>query len=134
MPLAYPPFKSCPCGSGRSYAHCCGPAHDGARPAPTPEALMRSRYCAYALGNAAYVLDTWHPATRPPELHLNAGTRYLSLKIYEARGNEVEFSAALKVNRGEQYVLRERSLFEQVDGRWLYVDDVTPPTLDTPEG
>ncbi|CAM3409959.1 YchJ family metal-binding protein [Deinococcus saxicola] len=134
MPLAYPPFKTCPCGSGHSYAHCCGPAHDGSRPAPTPETLMRSRYSAYALGNAAYVLDTWHPDTRPADLHLNPATRYLSLKIYEASGNEVEFSAALQVNRGERYVLRERSLFEQLEGRWVYVDDITPPTLDGPVG
>ncbi|MDV6373462.1 YchJ family protein [Deinococcus arenicola] len=130
MPLAYPPFKSCPCGSGHSYGHCCGPAHDGTRPPATPEALMRSRYSAYALGNAAYVLATWHPDTRPPELELNPATRYLSLKIYEASGNEVEFSAALQVNRGERYVLRERSLFEQLHGRWVYVDDITPPGLD----
>ncbi|AIZ45212.1 hypothetical protein QR90_09050 [Deinococcus radiopugnans] len=134
MPLAYPPFKTCPCGSGRSYGHCCGPAHDGTRPAATPEALMRSRYSAYALGNAPYVLATWHPDTRPPELHLNAGTRYLCLKVHEASGDEVEFTAALQVDRGEKYVLRERSLFKQLDGRWVYVDDITPPTLDAPEG
>lgn len=133
MPLAYAPFKSCPCGSGHSYGHCCGPAHDGTRPAPTPEALMRSRYSAYALGNAAYVLATWHPATRPPELHLNPATRYLFLSVHEASGNEVEFSAALQVGRGERYVLRERSLFEQPGGRWVYVDAVKPPTLDAPE-
>lgn len=94
---------------------------------------MRSRYSAYALGDATYVLATWHPSTRPAELHLTPGTRYLSLKIYEACGDEVEFSAALQVDRGERYVLRERSLFEQLDGRWVYVNDITPPTLDAPE-
>ncbi|GGM02155.1 YchJ family protein [Deinococcus aerophilus] len=130
MPLAYPPFKSCPCGSGHSYAHCCGPAHDGTCPPATPEALMRARYAAYALGNAAFVLKTWHPDHRPTTLHLNDHTRYLCLKVHEASGDEVEFSATLKVAGGEKYVLRERSVFAQLDGQWVYVNDVTPPTLD----
>ncbi|WP_275423743.1 YchJ family protein, partial [Virgisporangium ochraceum] len=53
----------CPCGGG-PYAACCGPAHGGA-PAATAEALMRSRYSAFALGDADYLLRTWHPTTRP---------------------------------------------------------------------
>ena len=41
--------EPCPCGSGQSYTTCCGPWHAGV-PAPTAEALMRSRYSAYVLG------------------------------------------------------------------------------------
>ena len=41
----------CPCGSGRAFDECCGPFLSGAAAAPTPEALMRSRYAAYALGD-----------------------------------------------------------------------------------
>lgn len=44
----------CPCGAGLPLAKCCGRLHarfaaDGALTAPTAEALMRSRYAAFAL-------------------------------------------------------------------------------------
>ncbi|HRZ89595.1 MAG TPA: SEC-C metal-binding domain-containing protein, partial [Spirochaetia bacterium] len=42
--------ETCPCGSGREYSACCGPVIAGAVPAPTAEALMRSRYTAYVKG------------------------------------------------------------------------------------
>ena len=45
----------CPCGSGRTLAECCGPIVKGERPAPTAEALMRSRYTAYAVGDMAHL-------------------------------------------------------------------------------
>ena len=63
---------TCPCQSGRPYDQCCGPCHRG-EPAPTPEALMRARYSAYALGDAAYVQSSWHPDTRPATLDLPSG-------------------------------------------------------------
>ncbi len=53
-------MTTCPCGSGKSLDTCCGPLLAGA-PAPTAEALMRSRYTAYALGNIAYVAATHAP-------------------------------------------------------------------------
>lgn len=120
MALAYPPFKSCPCGSGRSYAHCCSPLHAGAA-AQSPEALMRSRYCAYALGDAGYVLRTWHPETRPDTLSLQPGTRYVGLRVHRAAGDEVEFTAQLKLPDGERYSFRERSVFRQESGQWFYL-------------
>ncbi|MEO1687316.1 MAG: YchJ family metal-binding protein, partial [Pseudomonadota bacterium] len=63
-------FETCPCGCGKDCLACCGRLHAGA-PAPTAEALMRARYAAYARGDAAYVLRTWAPETRPPSLDLN---------------------------------------------------------------
>ena len=38
----------CPCGSGKAYDACCA-IHHGGMPAPTAEALMRSRYVAFVL-------------------------------------------------------------------------------------
>ena len=63
----------CPCDSGQTYVDCCGAWHLGLLQglhAPTPEALMRSRYSAYVLGLIDYLLATWHPATAPGELEL----------------------------------------------------------------
>ena len=52
---------TCPCGSGDPLDDCCGRYHQG-HPAPTAEALMRSRYSAYALGLVDYLRDTTLPA------------------------------------------------------------------------
>ncbi|WP_280273702.1 YchJ family metal-binding protein, partial [Nocardia wallacei] len=42
--------------SGETLTDCCGPRLDGTRPAPTAEALMRSRYTAFAVGDVDYLL------------------------------------------------------------------------------
>lgn len=121
-PRPHPPFKSCPCGSGRSYAACCRPAHDGTLPPPTPETLMRARYSAFALGDAAFVRRTWHPEHRPADLNLDDGTRYLGLKIHDAQGDEVEFTVRLRAPGQAPGSFRERSRFARLDGEWVYVD------------
>ncbi|WP_104990605.1 YchJ family protein [Deinococcus sp. NW-56] len=121
-PLPYPPFKPCPCGSGRSYGACCGPRHTGERPAETPEALMRSRYAAYFLRDTDYVRRTWHPDTCPADLNLEADdTRYTGLTIHRAEGDTVEFTATFRAG-GRMGRMRERSRFTRVEGAWVYVD------------
>jgi len=121
---------SCPCGSGVTYATCCAVHHRGV-PAPTAQALMRSRYSAYALGLSDYVLETWHADTRPPELTLDAGTRWLGLKVLDHavladERAEVEFVARYRVGGASAVRLHERSRFQRVDGRWYYVDGNFP--------
>lgn len=115
----------CPCGSGRAYAACCGPLHDGAA-ATDAEALMRSRYSAYVLGLADYLLATWHASTRPPELDLAGGPKWLGLDVlrHQATGPDaasVEFVARYKAG-GRAGRLAEVSCFVREAGRWYYVD------------
>ena len=117
----------CPCGSGTAYGACCGPLHDGA-PAATAEALMRSRYTAYALGRTDHVFRTWHPRTRPDEVAPDPGVTWTGLEVLatEAGGPDdasgvVEFRARLRTAGGPQ-VLHERSRFERRGGGWVYVD------------
>ena len=124
-------LTACPCGSKRPYAECCGPFHDG-EAAPTAEALMRSRYTAYALQREAYVLDTWHASTRPPslDLHQDVATRWLGLEIrrHQATGADsalVEFVARYKI-AGRAFRLHEISRFVREDGGWYYVDGTFP--------
>jgi SEC-C motif-containing protein len=118
----------CPCGSGKPYAACCGPCHDGTRPAPDAEALMRSRYTAYVRGNAPYLLATWHPDTRPGHLDLDEAPvpRWLGLQVkrHEVLGPEearVEFVARYKVG-GRAFRLHETSRFLCREGVWYYLD------------
>jgi SEC-C motif domain protein len=123
-----PDTEACPCGSGQPYAGCCGRWHAGPLhlQAPTPQALMRSRYSAYVRGLHDYLLATWHPSTRPAVLEPPPpGLRWLGLelraeRLLDADHGTVEFVARSKL-AGRADRLHERSLFERVDGRWLYV-------------
>jgi SEC-C motif-containing protein len=114
----------CPCGSRVPYADCCGRLHNGDAVAGTPEELMRSRYSAFVVGDAGYLLRTWHPRTRPAELHLDPAVEWLSLQVLEATGDEVEFIARYRGPGGRGFQ-RERSRFVERAGRWLYLDGTT---------
>ena len=91
---------------------------------------MRSRYAAYALGLDAYLLDTWHPGTRPTEGMVPSppGLRWIGLEVrrHTPIDNDhatVEFIARSKLG-GRAERLHEISSFERVDGRWFYVGAV----------
>ncbi|MEO0770368.1 MAG: YchJ family metal-binding protein [Cyanobacteria bacterium J06649_4] len=56
--------ESCFCQSGRAFSRCCGPYLAGVKPAPTAEALMRSRYSAFCEGNVDYLMATHRPPSR----------------------------------------------------------------------
>jgi len=106
---------------------CCGRYHEGQH-APNAESLMRSRYSAFVLGRETYLLATWHPATCPAALELDATPRPqwlgLTVKAHVSLDEihaTVEFVARYKLN-GRAFRLHETSRFEKVDGRWLYVD------------
>jgi len=123
-------MSDCPCGSGDGYDVCCGALHAGRRPAPTAEALMRSRYTAFAVRDAAYLLATWHPSNRPDVLDLDDDVTWRRLEIVRTDAGGpwdeeglVEFVAhyAEPAGRGR---LHETSRFVREDGRWLYVDGV----------
>ncbi|MDD2913921.1 MAG: YchJ family metal-binding protein [Gallionella sp.] len=119
----------CPCGAP-DYAACCGHYHSGA-PAPDATALMRSRYSAYVLKLGNYLLDTWHPSTRPATLDLatdNAKWLGLEVKNSAAESAEratVEFVARYKTG-GRAHRLHEISRFLREEGRWYYVDGEFP--------
>jgi SEC-C motif-containing protein len=112
----------CPCGSGLAYDACCGPLHRGVRQAATAVELMRSRYAAYARGEADYVFRTWHPRTRPADLSLADGPTWTGLVIHGQGEDWVDFTASYVDSAGVAGSMRERSRFEQRAGRWLYLD------------
>ena len=118
----------CPCGWGAPYDECCGRLHRG-EPAPTAAALMRSRYSAFAVGDAAYLSRTWHPSTRPRPIILDPSRAWIGLHVLGAtRGGlldtdgEVEFVARWQDADGNRGRHHERSSFVREQGRWVYVD------------
>lgn len=114
-------MKACPCGLPAAYRACCGRYHAGSA-APTAELLMRSRYSAYALGDPAYLLQTWHPSTRPAGLHLD-GTRWTRLEVLESTGGGLLETAGTVAFRAHHRggVLEEHSGFVRDAGRWSYL-------------
>ncbi|TXH52504.1 MAG: hypothetical protein E6Q87_00235 [Cellvibrionales bacterium] len=126
------PPQLCPCGSDLPYANCCQPWHLGhqtGNPAPTPEALMRSRYSAYVLGLLDYLLATWHPSTAPGDLELDA-VKWLGLEVKAAAAQGdagvVEFVARYRDSSGRGQRLHEISRFVREKGQWFYVDGQFP--------
>jgi SEC-C motif-containing protein len=123
------PTDACPCGSGAPYPCCCGRWHAGEQALQAPDAtrLMRSRYAAYVLGLHDYLLQTWHPSTRPRAIGADPpGLRWLGLELRRERAHdadhaEVEFVARSKLG-GRAQRLHEASRFVREEGRWYYLD------------
>ncbi|CAA6824664.1 MAG: Unknown protein [uncultured Sulfurovum sp.] len=118
----------CPCGSNLKYKKCCLIYHKGANP-KTALLLMKSRYCAFAVGDAHYIIKTTHennPDFSTDFKHWKEGinsfiraTEFLGLEILDfIEGKEesfVTFKASL--SSGD---MTEKSRFYKVEGKWLY--------------
>ena len=90
---------------------------------------MRSRFDAFRRADAAWLLHTWHPSTRPDSLDLADNPRWRGLQIIDAVAGGpdddegiVEFRATYLRSSGDVGILHERSRFVREGGRWLYVD------------
>ncbi|MEX0740791.1 MAG: YchJ family metal-binding protein [Pseudohongiella sp.] len=124
------PHAKCPCGSNKRLPACCGAFHAGTATPRTAKQLMRSRYSAYALGGLGdYLLQTWHPTTRPAVSAADMGaadTGWVQLDIVDShqQGNSamVEFKAYWRDVDGQTQLHHEKSRFVRQDGRWFYVD------------
>ena len=127
--------QSCPCGrrtadqKPRLFSACCGPyLNDFAlTPAPDAESLMRSRYSAFVLKRADYLLASWHDSQRPASVEFEAGAKWLGLEVRQHRVTdpthaEVEFVARQKSPASPAIRLHERSRFVREGGRWYYLD------------
>ncbi|MBN6051602.1 hypothetical protein JYK22_06600 [Nonomuraea sp. RK-328] len=116
----------CPCGLTAPYRDCCGRFHRGEGAAPTAELLMRSRFAAFSVGDEAYLLRTWHPATRPARVGLDRKVRWVRLEVLEtARGTVLHTDGTVRfrahyVERGREGAMEEHSRFVRLDGRWVY--------------
>ncbi len=88
---------------------------------------MRSRYSAFVLCNAPYLLTTWHESTRPGSVTFEPKMKWLGLRIVASKATSettatVEFIARYRVGGGSAARQHERSRFVLERGRWLYID------------
>ena len=134
-------MKNCPCGSGRLYSECCEPYISGKVNAPTAEALMRSRYTAYAEHAIDYIINTCvhrgkedidYKSTRDwSEQSVWLGLKILSIEKGSLADTEgtVEFEASYERD-GLKDVHHEKAKFKKDGAIWLYEEgNVTPHTI-----
>lgn len=132
--------QDCPCLSGKTYDTCCQPYHLGKANPPTPEALMRSRYSAFATGRVDYIIKTTHREN--PMFEKNRAKWRLDLALYcrevefeklevgAIADNKVTFTVYVK-QHGDSFSLTETSEFAFEQDKWWYrnwtVDSHTRP-------
>jgi SEC-C motif-containing protein len=122
----------CPCTSQKKYVDCCKPYLTG-KPAPTAEALMRSRYTAYTQGMIDYLSETLTPDERKTFDEKSAAewskrSEWKGLEIQATEKGQpgdtegiVEFTANYVLD-GKPVAHHEKSLFlfDQKEGRWQF--------------
>lgn len=118
---------NCPCCSGKSYEECCKPYHLKEKFAPTAEALMRSRFCAFAIPNGEYLMDTTLPEKRKYHnkedlQEWGENNEWIKLEILEKPSmSKVEFKAYFVDEEGNEQIHHELSTFKMIQNRWYYV-------------
>lgn len=127
-------MQTCPCGSNKSLAACCGIFISGKGLPATPEELMRSRYSAYTQSNIDYIENTMRaPANinfdRDEAREWAEAVTWLKLEVIksEIQGDNgfVEFRAHFSLDN-KNHVLHELSEFHRVKGKWFYVSGKGP--------
>jgi SEC-C motif-containing protein len=145
--LSSNPTQPCFCGSNVDFSSCCQPFINEEQQVQTAEQLMRSRFSAYAIGNAQYIYDTYAKSSQTSQSvndieDWSKSCIWVALTIYPTidevtNSTEafVEFSA-FYITQNTLCELREKSRFiledattEQLDSalnaplkQWRYID------------
>ncbi|MEA1914266.1 MAG: YchJ family metal-binding protein [Campylobacterota bacterium] len=125
--------EPCACGSGVKYKKCCAALHKGAR-AKDALTLMKSRFCAYAMGESKYIMRTTHGKNVDFQddqkqwaksiKEFMDTTSFQSLKIIEFidadQRSSVTFKATMQTNNEESSFI-EKSEFIKEKNQWYYL-------------
>lgn len=118
---------NCPCCSGKTYEECCKPYHNGEKNAPTAEALMRSRFSAFAIPNGEYLMETTLPSKRKYHnkkdlQEWGESNKWTRLEIINKPSlYKVEFKAFYTDENNKAQIHHELSTFKLIQNRWYYV-------------
>ena len=122
------PNSPCPCSSKNKYKKCCLIYHKGTKP-KTALLLMKSRYAAFAVDDARYIVKTTHENnpdfTTDVQIwkegikSFTTNTEFLGLEILEFIDGEKEAYVTFKASLSSGD-MTEKSRFLKVDGLWLY--------------
>lgn len=128
----------CFCGSQQLYADCCEPFHLKAKQPQTPEQLMRARYSAYAVKNAAFVRESY-AKEKQAENSLSeikdfaTSCRFINLTVLDSGYNDETGFVKFKAHYFYQDLyceLAEHSKFIKEDEQWRYLDGEITPVAD----
>ncbi len=125
----------CPCDKVKPYQFCCEPFHNKEKKPQSALLLMKSRFSAFAMKRADYLIETIYP--KGPLFHSNyldwelsllkvaQATEFLNLEIVDHRENlpraEVIFRVECKRD-GEKKSYQEHSDFIFENSTWYFVN------------
>ena len=120
-------MSNCFCGNSISFEDCCEPYIKGIKKAPTAEALMRSRYSAFATGAADYLVNTTHISKRRFHnkrdiLAWSHANKWIKLEVLASTETTVTFKAYYLDENLKAQVHYEHSTFKLENDNWFYVD------------
>lgn len=127
----------CACGLAVQAIECCQRYILGQETAPTPEALMRSRYVAYCHQNIDYLVATTHPEIRRqhPAVEIRAfaqAAHFIKLDVLQASDiQQITDDARVQAKGYVEFIahymlaqtceqIHENSLFLCENGVWYY--------------
>ena len=133
--MKFSPNDICPCGSLKKYKKCCKPFHDKITFPKTALELMKSRFSAFAVLIADYIIFTTHEnnsdyisdlkSWNQDIMNFSKNTRFERLEILDFIEGEVEsfvtFKATLFQDKNDISFI-EKSRFLKTEGIWKYVD------------
>lgn len=133
--MKFSPNDICPCGSLKKYKKCCKPFHDKITFPKTALELMKSRFSAFAVLIADYIIFTTHENNsdyisdlklwNQDIMNFSKNTRFERLEILDFIEGEVEsfvtFKATLFQDNTDISFI-EKSRFLKVEDKWLYID------------
>jgi len=125
----------CPCCSNKPFHACCEPYLKQASKPHSAEQLMRSRFSAFCLQDADYLIATLHPSQRNPNdkqqlVESFKQTRWFKLTIQDTSIDALEENATVNfIARFEEnnalFELHEKSNFIKETQQWYYVNGNT---------
>jgi SEC-C motif-containing protein len=120
-------MPDCYCGSSLSFENCCEPYLKNQQKAPTAEALMRSRYSAFATGAADYLVSTTHSSQRKFHnkkdiLEWSKSNHWIKLEVVASSETTVTFKAYYIDSELKAQIHHEHSTFIFEKDSWYYVD------------
>lgn len=120
-------MTNCYCGSSKTFENCCKIYIKGIQKPATAEALMRSRYSAFATGEADYLVATTHSSTRKFHkksdiLAWSKSNQWIKLEVIASTETTVTFKAYYLDYQLKAQIHHEHSTFTFENGTWFYVD------------
>lgn len=120
-------MTNCYCGNSKTFENCCNIYIKGIQKPETAEALMRSRYSAFATGEAYYLVATTHFSTRKFHkksdiLAWSKSNQWIKLEVIASTETTVTFKAYYLDYQLKAQIHHEHSTFIFENGTWFYVD------------